>query len=121
MFASDKIDILIMRLSDYIKLPPLKSFFGKLGAFAKLIIFPVITYIAGIYSSNVATLGFANVVGYAVAIIAILGMLYIIWLFTSATFRKIIFRDYDAALALCEDLKDIKLMFFTDTNIPPKE
>lgn len=122
LFSSWKIDALITRLSEYIlKLQPFKSFVGKLGVFTKSIILPVITYIAGIYSANVNTFGFANVVGFAVAIIAILAMFYIIWLFVSSALRKIIYRDYDAALALCEDLRDIKLIYFTDSFTPSKE
>ncbi len=119
LYTVAKIDTLITRLSEHIqKLQPFKSFVGKLGTFGKTIVLPVLTYIAGIYSSNVKTLGFANVIGFAVAIIAILAMFYIIWIFVSSALRKIIFRDYDAALALREDLRDIKLLFFADSCTP---
>lgn len=48
-------------------------------------------------------------------------MKYILWIFVSNALRKIIYRDYDAALALCEDLSDVKLVFFSDTPASPQE
>lgn len=48
-------------------------------------------------------------------------MKYILWIFVSNALRKIICRDYDAALALCEDLSDVKLVFFSDTPASPQE
>ena len=66
-------------------------------------------------------LDFASTVGFSIAIIAILAMMYILWIFVSNALRKIIYRDYDAALALCEDLRDVKLVFFSDTPTSPHE
>lgn len=122
LYCPVKIDILIDRLSEYIqKLQPFKSLTSKLGSFAKTIILPVITYIAGVYSPNLEQLDFASTVGFSIAIIAILAMMYILWIFVSNALRKIIYRDYDAALALCEDLSDVKLVFFSDTPTSPHE
>ena len=119
LFSAAKIDTLIERLNEHVsKLEPFKSFVGKLIAFSKSIILPVFSYIAGIYSSNLETLEFSYVVGIAITIIAILAMMYIIWLFVSSALRKVICRDYDAALALHEDLRDMKLIYFSDSSIP---
>lgn len=122
LYSAATIDTLIDRLSGHIqKLHPFKSITSRLISFAKTIVLPVITYIAGVYSSNLEELGFASVVGFSIAIIAILAMMYIMWLFVSNALRKIIYRDYDAALALCEDLRDVKLVFFSDTPVSPQE
>lgn len=122
LYSAATIDTLIDRLSGHIqKLHPFKSLTRRLISFAKAIIFPAITYIAGAYSSSLKQFDFASVVGFAVAIIIILAMMYITGLFVCNALGKIIYRDYDAAIALCEDLKDIKLIYFSSDNVSSQE
>ena len=122
LYSAEKIDMLINRLSEYVsKCQPYKSFLDKLGAFVKSIILPVITYIAGIYSSDLGTLGFSEVVGPAITIIIMLAILYTVGSFIFSLCRQIICQNYNAALALCEDLQDIKLIYFTESCTPKQK
>ena len=117
LFSNATIDKLIERLSEYVLAhQPFKSFVGRLANFVKTIVIPAITFIAGLFTSEMQTLGFANIVVSAFAIVAILALFYIFWIFVSSALRKIIFRDYDAAIALLEDLQDIKLLYFSQEN-----
>lgn len=122
LYCADKVDILIIRLSEYTqKLRPFKTLTSKLVSFTKSIIFPVITYVAGAYSSNLVQLNLGNTIGYSVAIIAVSAIIYVVWIFISSILRRLIFRDYDIALALYEDLQDIKLIYFTGSCAPTNE
>ena len=100
---------------------PFKTLTSKLVSFTKSIIFPVITYVAGAYSSNLVQLNLGNTIGYSVAIIAVSAIIYVVWIFISSILRRLIFRDYDIALALYEDLQDIKLIYFTGSCAPTNE
>lgn len=122
LFTNSQIDTLIARLTEHIQAhQPFKSLVEKLGNFAKAIVLPVIAFIAGLYSSEMKSLGVSNVVTIAAAIITLLAMGYIFWLFVSFALRRIIFRDYDAAEALREDLRDIQLLFFSSVKHAKQE
>lgn len=118
LYTKVHVEALIERLSERIALrPPFRSFMQHLSSFGKWIIVPVITYVAGVYSSSLQTLAAEVVVVYALAVIIISAILYALCLFLSSVIRRITNRDYDAAMALCEDLKDIKLLHFSTLDV----
>lgn len=118
LYSKSQIEALIDRLSERINSrQPLRSFIQYLLNFGKSIIVPIITYIAGIYSASIQALEFQVVVVYALAIIIIFAIVYALYLFLSFVIRRITNRDYDAAIALREDLKDIKLLHFTANEV----
>lgn len=122
LFSEDKIDILIVRLSKYTQeTQPFKTLTSKLSSFAKVIIFPIITYLAGVYSSDLVQIDFGSAMGAAVVVTTALAIIYVAWLSLSTFLRKSIYRDYDIALALYEDLQDIKLIYFTGSCAPTNE
>ncbi|MEY8360329.1 hypothetical protein AALA99_15170 [Anaerotruncus colihominis] len=89
-----------------------KIFSKNLSNFGKTIVFPIITYIAGIYTTNIRELEFTMVLTWAISVILIIGLGYIMWGMLSQGLQKITSRNYDAAIAFKEDLLDIKLLFF---------
>ena len=117
LFTAPQIDSLISRLSEYILMyEPFKSIADKLVSFVKSIVLPVIAFIAGLYSSEMKTLGITTIVGLSISIIVFLAMLYVLWIFISSVLRKIVFRDYEAAITLRDDLRDIQLLYFAQDN-----
>lgn len=54
------------------------------------------------------------VLAWAISIILIIGLGYAMWGMLSQGLQKITCRNYDAAIALKEDLLDIKLLFFVN-------
>lgn len=52
------------------------------------------------------------VLTWAISVILIIGLGYIMWGMLSQGLQKITSRNYDAAIAFKEDLLDIKLLFF---------
>lgn len=113
LFSKKQVEELIDRLSIRIDTgAPFNKFKSDLRNFGKVIIFPIITYIAGIYTANVSELEFTVVLAWAISIILIIGLGYVMWGMLSQGLQKITCRNYDAAIALKEDLLDIKLLFF---------
>lgn len=113
LFSEKQVEELIDRLSVRIDSgAPFNKFKSNLNNFVKIIIFPIITYIAGIYTTNISELEFMVVLAWAISIILIIGLGYIMWSMLSQGIQKITCRNYDAAIALKEDLLDIKLLFF---------
>lgn len=113
LYNEKQIDELIKRLTERIETRiPFNNFKSSLINFGKSIILPVITYIAGIYSSEFSKTDLNTVVTLAISIVLLLGCVFIIWDFVIQSLRKIYHRDYDAAIAFKEDLLDIKLLFF---------
>lgn len=118
LYTKSQIEALISRLSERIDSEqPFRSFMQHLFTFGKAIIVPIVTYIAGLYSTHIQQLEFHVVVSCALAIIIISAIGYALFYFLSSMIRKITNRDYDAAIALREDLKDIILLHFTVTEV----
>ena len=118
LYTKSQIDTLINRLSERIDSEqPFRSFIQHLITFGKAIILPIVTYIAGLYSTHIQQLEFHVVVSCALAIIIISAIGYALFYFLSSMIRKITNRDYDAAIALREDLKDILLLHFTAIEV----
>lgn len=76
------------------------------------IVLPIIAYIAGVYATSISKLEFTVVFTLAISIILILGLVYITFGMLAPVLQKITCRDHDGAIALREDLLDIKLLFF---------
>lgn len=115
LFGVEYVEELTTRLTISIELKtPFKDSLTRLSNFAKAIIFPVITYVAGIYSVNLGQLGFETVTNWAVIIVFLLGIAYFTWNGVFTFLRTIACRNYDAAIALREDLMDIKLLYFSN-------
>lgn len=107
------IDELIKRLSERIDQKiPFKNFLKGVGDFAKAIILPVVTYVAGVYSGGLEGITVDIVVAYAVAVIFLLGVLRLTWAGFSAIAQTFFCRDYNAAVAFREDLLDLRLLYF---------
>lgn len=114
MFTLENVEVLIERITKRIESKkPFENFMTKLADFSKAIILPVITYIAGICSANLRQIDFVTVTNWAISIILILGIINLTWNGIFVLLRMMIFRDYDAAIALLEDLMDIKLLHFS--------
>lgn len=110
-----QIEELISRLSYRIESgAPFNRFKSNLSKFATVIILPIITYIAGVYTGNISELELTVVATWAMSIILIIGLGYIVWGMLAQGLQKITCRNYDAAIALKEDLLDIRLLFFMD-------
>lgn len=115
LFSKNQVEELINRLSIRIDTgAPFNKFKSYLINFGKFIIFPIVTYIAGIYTSDISKLKLTVVVTWAISIILVIGLGYMICGMLAQGLQKITCRNYDAAIALKEDLLDIKLLFFMD-------
>lgn len=107
----DIINEVIERLTERIeKTIPLKNFINGITSFAKAIVVPIITYIAGVYSSGLEEMDISIVLTYAVAVIIFIGMIRLFWIGIYDIVRIFFNRNYDAAVALKEDLMDLRLM-----------
>ena len=115
LFGLEQIEQLILRLSKQIESTiPFANFLTSLSNFAKAIILPIITYIAGIFSSNLGKLDFETVAGWGISVVLLLGVVQFAWNGFSVVLRTVTCRNHDAAIAFREDLMDIKLMYFSD-------
>lgn len=115
LFSRKQIEELINRLSYRIELgAPFNKFKSSLSKFGKVILLPIITYIAGVYTGNISELELTVVVTWAISIILLIGLGYMTLGMLAQGLQKITCRNYDAAIALKEDLLDIRLLFFVD-------
>jgi len=71
-------------------------------------------------SFSIRTIYVEIVYVYAIAIIVIAAIVYTVFIYLSEIIKKITNKDHDAALALLEDLKDIKLLYFSSSSIATK-
>lgn len=118
LFGAEQVEELTVRLTKRIESKiPFKNFLTGLSNFAKAIVLPVITYVAGVYSGNLGQLDFFTVASWAVSVVLLLGISSFAWSGVFAVLRTITCRDHDAAIALQEDLLDIKLLYFSDGKI----
>lgn len=103
----------IKRLSDRIdQRVPFKNFLKGIESFAKAIILPIITYVAGVYSAGLEEISIDVVATYAVFIIMLLGIVRLSWVGFSDIAKTFFCRDYNAAIAFREDLLDLRLLYF---------
>lgn len=113
LFQEELIDELIKRLSDRIdQRVPFKNFLKGIESFAKAIILPIITYVAGMYSAGLEEISIDVVATYAVFIIMLLGIVRLSWVGFSDIAKTFFCRDYNAAIAFREDLLDLRLLYF---------
>lgn len=113
LFQEELIDELIKRLSDRIdQRVPFKNFLKGIESFAKAIILPIITYVAGVYSAGLEEISIDVVATYAVFIIMLLGIVRLSWVGFSDIAKTFFCRDYNAAIAFREDLLDLRLLYF---------
>ena len=118
LYTEGQIDLLIDRLSERItSQKPFHSFGKHLFDFVKYIIIPIITFVAGAYSGKIPEQEISVVASYALGTIVILAILYALVLFFGPIIKRIMNRDYYACIALCEDLKDIKLLYFSSSSV----
>ncbi|MFZ2539409.1 MAG: hypothetical protein WAX04_10970 [Oscillospiraceae bacterium] len=118
LFSAEQVEELTVRLTRRIESKiPFKNFLTICSNFVKAIILPVITYVAGIYSGNLGQLDFVTVASWGVSVVLLLGIARVAWSGVFAVLRTITCRDHDAAIALREDLMDIKLMYFSNSKI----
>ena len=114
LYNPNQIDMIIERLTIRIDASlPFKAFNSNLISFGKAIIFPAITFVAGVYSNAIGQMDIQVVLTWTVTGIILLGIFNIMWSFLSKTLQKVTCRDYDAAIAFREDLLDIKLLLLT--------
>lgn len=113
LFQEELIDELIKRLSDRIdQRVPFKNFLKEIESFAKAIILPITTYVAGVYSAGLEEISIDVVATYAVFIIMLLGIVRLSWVGFSDIAKTFFCRDYNAAIAFREDLLDLRLLYF---------
>lgn len=117
LYSKNQIEYLINLLTTKIESKaPFNKFKASLSNFGKTIIIPIITYIAGIYAGNLSKMEFNIVIGWSIIFIIIIGFCYIIFSMLAQGLKKITLRNYDAAIALREDLLDIKLLYFISND-----
>ena len=113
LLQKEMIDELIKRLSDRIdQRVPFKNFLKGSENFAKAIILPIITYVAGVYSAGLEKISIDVVATCAVFIIVLLGVIRLSWVGFSDIAKTFFCRDYNAAIAFREDLLDLRLLYF---------
>ena len=113
LFNPDQIGELVNRLTDIIEE---KRPFSRIGrsikSFANTIVIPIITFIAGVSSSYLQKMDVSVVLIYGIGVIFTIA---IIWFLTSMLcdcIQPVLCRDFDAAVSLREDLKDLQLLHF---------
>lgn len=114
LFHEQQVAALIERLTKHIDThAPFNKFVSALKNFAKTIVFPIVAFVAGIFAVNLSEVNPYTIIGWAISIIFVLGLIYLYWIILTQFLRKLVCRDYDAAITLREDLLDIKLLYFT--------
>ena len=114
LYHQGQIDELITRLSARIETrAPFKNFLSSAKGFATTIILPIITYIAGAYSSQLQQLDIMIAITYGVSIIISLASLQLIATTLLDILHPLMYKNYDAAVSLREDLMDLKLLYFS--------
>lgn len=113
LFNPDQISELIDRLTGIVdEKRPFVRFSRSIKSFANTIVFPIITFVAGVCS------GYLQQMDVSVVLVCGIGAIFtiaMIWFLTSMLFdfvRPILCRDFDAAVSLREDLMDLRLLHF---------
>lgn len=117
LYNSEQIKALSSRLTDIIeKDSPLADVTKSVKGFFKTIVFPIVTYIAGVYSSLLQKIDPANTLFYGVVLVVISACLWLASSTLSTFLRPLLCRDFDAAVSLREDLLDLQLLYFPDAR-----
>lgn len=112
------IDEVIIRLTDYVEEKrPFSRLVNKLTNFAKSIIIPVITYIAGVCAGQLQEIDADLIVTYGIGFILLAATVWLAMSVLRDAIKPILCRDYDAAVSLREDLKDLQLLRFYSKNL----
>lgn len=115
LFNADQIEELTVRLTKRIEAKkPFKNFLNISSNFTKIVILPVVTYVAGVYSGDLKQLDFETVAVLAMSVMLFLGIGCVACSGILVILRTMICKDRDAAIALREDLMDIKLLYFSN-------
>ncbi|MBQ8814598.1 MAG: hypothetical protein IJZ85_08905 [Lachnospiraceae bacterium] len=94
---------------------PIKNLGERFIKFVKGIIFPIVGFFAGISATHFGNMDLDYIIDLGIGIIVCLGAGYVLWICLTKAVHSMVFRDYDAALALREDIKDI-LLFYTNSE-----
>ena len=117
LYQSKTLDELINRLSDRIdERIPFKNFLKSIKDFARAIVLPVVTFITGVYSGGLEKISVDIVASYGMSIILLLGVIRLAWGGFSEVTQTVFCRDYNAAIALREDLRDLRLLYFSASD-----
>ena len=116
MCAERELTMIIDRLTEIIEnRNPIKNFWREFVNFVKGIVFPIIGFFAGISATHLENMDIGYIVALGTGIVVCLGAGYILWICLTKVVHSMLFRDYDAAIALREDIKDI-LLFYTNSG-----
>ena len=113
LYHAERIEDLISRLSVFIdERYPFRSFTNKAKQFATAVIIPLITYIAGAYTTLLQEQDLAEVLTLGTGVIVLLALAWFLVSMITDFLRPLFCRDYDAAVSMREDLLDIQLLYF---------
>lgn len=104
---------MIDRLTLFINECPLHTGSRQIAAFSKTIILPIITFVAGVYINDIRKIETLLVFNTAWSLIIFLLLVWIILKLLRYVLQKVLFKNYNAAVAFREDLLDIRLMLFS--------
>lgn len=113
LYNETKINELIDRLTLFINECPLHTGSRQIAAFSKTIILPIITFVAGVYINDIRKIETLLVFNTAWSLIIFLLLVWIILKLLRYLLQKVLFKNYNAAVAFREDLLDIRLMLFS--------
>ena len=117
LYNSEQIGELANRLSRQIEEKrPFNRVGGRLKKFASAVIIPVVSYIAGAFSSYLQQVDFPTVVLYGVGVIITIATVWFTGSMLYDFIRPVLCRDFDAAVSLREDLLDLQLLFFPEKS-----
>lgn len=117
LYNPEQISELEDRLSHQIeKKRPFAHVGMRLKSFATAVVFPVVTYIAGVFSNYLEKLEISVVLLYGIGGIVVLATVWFTVTMLLDFLRPFFCRDFDAAVSLRESLKDLQLLYFPKTG-----
>lgn len=113
LFSEKKIDYIIDRLSENAGENTLYETLKKwTGNFLKILVLPAVTFIAGVYSQEIANVPPATAILVCAEWLATIAAVFLMFAFIWYMVKKAGGRDREAGAALQKDLHDIKLFYF---------
>lgn len=110
----EKIAGLVERLSKRVEEKrPFYRISLRLKNFASFVVIPIITYIAGAFSSYLQQMELADVLLFGMGIIIAVATIWLVGTMLLDFLRLVFCRDFDAAVSLREDLLDLQLLHFS--------